>query len=391
MQKRFSSSVALTLILMAVIHTPLLAQWDVSTVGQSGAGLDDGMIIDSAGNLYISQYQGTVVRRMTPDGVVSVFADGFDAPNGLALDAAGNLYVANARGARISRVTPGGSVTQDFITGVANPSGLVFNPAGDTLLISQYGSSRISKVALADPGNVETWISGSPLDGPIGLSFDSAGNLYVGNYNNGRIFAVSSGGSLTELATIQSLLGFLTTSNGSLYATSYSGNRVYRLPLDGSPIEVLAGTSASGQADGPASEATFNGPNGIVATASGDTLYVSEFNTGRLRMLVSRTPTGVDEAEVPAAGLVDVQTYPNPFRESTTISFTLSEPHSVSIDIYNMLGQRVRTLDARPLPAGTHAVPWNGRDDAGRLISGGVYVCTVRAGSFSRSIMLTRP
>ena len=390
MQKRFLSPVVLTLILLAVSYTPLLAQWEVSSIGQSSTGLDDGMVIDKNGNLYISQYQGTVVRRLTPDGAVSVYASGFSAPNGLAIDATGILYVANAFGGRISKVTPGGTVTQNFITGVSNPSGLVFNAAGDTLYISHYGSSQISKVALADPGNVTTWVSGSPLNGPIGLAFDADNNLYVGNYNNGGIIKVSPGGTMTELASIEPFLGFLTLSNGYLYATSYTEHKIYRLPLDGSSMEVIAGTGAAGQADGPGTSATFNGPNGIVATASGDTLYVSDFNTGKLRMLVSATSTGVEGAEVPASGLLDLQNFPNPFHASTTITYALTEPSRVSIDIYNMLGQKVRTLASQPLSVGTQSVVWNGRNDAGQIIPRGAYVYTVRAGDFIQSRMPMR-
>lgn len=390
MQKKFWSPVVLTLILLAVSNTPLLAQWEVSTIGQSSTGLDDGMVLDATGNLYISQYQGTVVRRLTPDGAVSVYASDFDTPNGLAIDTTGNLYVANNSGGRISKVAPDGIVTQNFITGILNPSGLVFNTAGDTLYISHYASSEISRVALADPSNVTTWVSGSPLDGPIGMVFDADNNLYVGNFNDGRIFKISPDGTMTELGSIQAFLGFLTLSNGYLYATSYSTNKVYRLPLNGSSMEVIAGTGATGHDDGPATLATFDGPNGIASTASGDTLYVSEFNSGRLRMLVSATPTDVEGAEVPVSGLLDLQNFPNPFHASTTISYALTEPSRVSIDIYNMLGQKVRTLASQPQSVGTQLVVWNGRNDAGQIVPRGAYVYTVRAGDFIQNRMLMR-
>lgn len=389
MQQRLLPTV-IFLTLLAVPYTPLLAQWEVSTLAQASTGLDDGMVIDQHGNLYISQYQGTVVRRLTPDGTLSVFANGFATPNGLAIDAAGNLYVANNSGGRISRVAPDGTVTQGFITGIPNPSGLLFNAARDTLYISHYASSQLSRVALADPGNVTTWVAGSPLDGPIGMAFDADNNLYVGNFNDGRIFRISPGGAMTELASIQSFMGFLILSNGYLYATSYSRNQIYRLPLDGSSMEVLAGTGATGQADGPAASATFDGPNGIVATASGDTLFVSEFNTGKLRMIVSETPTGVEGIAVPASGLWAVQNFPNPFHASTTITYALAEPSWVSIDIYNMLGQKVRTLASQSQSVGTQSVVWNGRNDAGQVVSRGAYVYTVRAGAFTQRRMLVR-
>ncbi|MBO6576822.1 MAG: SMP-30/gluconolactonase/LRE family protein [Rhodothermales bacterium] len=367
---------------------PLLAQWEVSTPVPSANGLDDGMVFDQSGNLYISQYQGAVVRRITPDGTVSVFAEGFDTPNGLAVDGAGNLYVANVFGGRISRVTPGGTVTQDFIS-VANPSNVLFNAAGDTLYIAHYRTSRISKVAIADPGNVTTWVSGAPLNGPIGMAFDADRNLYVGNYNNGRIFRISPAGDITELASIQSFLGFLVLSNGFLYATSYNRNEVYRISMDGSSVEVIAGSGAKGQADGVGTAASFDGPNGIVASSTGDTLYVSEFNTGTLRMLVSSVPTHADAAEVPRGGLLSLENYPNPFTASTTITYTLGEPGQVSVEIYNMLGQRVRTLTAQSI-AGVQSMQWDGRNDAGQRVPPATYLYTMRSGDLVESRLLIR-
>lgn len=388
MQKSLLLRVVLPLFLFATSPMPLLAQWEVSTPVPSANGLDDGMVFDQSGNLYISQYQGAVVRRITPDGTVSVFAEGFDTPNGLAVDGAGNLYVANVFGGRISRVTPGGTVTQDFIS-VANPSNVLFNAAGDTLYIAHYRTSRISKVAIADPGNVTTWVSGAPLNGPIGMAFDADRNLYVGNYNNGRIFRISPAGDITELASIQSFLGFLVLSNGFLYATSYNRNEVYRISMDGSSVEVIAGSGAKGQADGVGTAASFDGPNGIVASSTGDTLYVSEFNTGTLRMLVSSVPTHADAAEVPRGGLLSLENYPNPFTASTTITYTLGEPGQVSVEIYNMLGQRVRTLTAQSI-AGVQSMQWDGRNDAGQRVPPATYLYTMRSGDLVESRLLIR-
>jgi len=389
MQKILLPRIVLILVLFALVHSPLLAQWEVSSPVPSANGLDDGMVMDNAGNLYISQYQGSVVRRMAPDGTVSIFAGGFNTPNGLAVDAVGNLYVANVFGGRVSKVTPSGSVTQDFIS-IANPSNLAFNAARDTLYISHYRNSRISKVALADPGNVTTWVSGAPLNGPIGMAFDADDNLYVGNYNNGNIFRIRPGGDITQLASIQSFLGFLIVSNGYIYATSYNRNEVYRISLDGSSMDVIAGTGAAGQADGTGTSASFNGPNGIVATVTGDTLYVSEFNTGKLRRLVSAMPTDLEWAEVPAADLLDLQSYPNPFHASTTISYTRTESGPVSVHIYNLLGRRVRTLTSRSQLLGTQSIQWDGRNDAGNIVPPAVYIYTVRVGASIRSRMLVR-
>ncbi len=66
--------------------------------------------------------------------------------------------------------------------------------------------------------------------------------------------------------------------------------------------------------------------------------------------------------------------YPNPFNPSTTISFRLSTTAPVRLDIYNGLGQKVRTLLNKTATAGPHSVGWDGRDEAGRLMASGLYI-----------------
>ncbi|NQV18847.1 MAG: T9SS type A sorting domain-containing protein [Armatimonadetes bacterium] len=65
--------------------------------------------------------------------------------------------------------------------------------------------------------------------------------------------------------------------------------------------------------------------------------------------------------------------YPNPFNPETTISFSLKELSHVSLEIYNIRGQKVKTLIDDELEAKYHAVVWNGRDDSDRAVSSGVY------------------
>ena len=67
------------------------------------------------------------------------------------------------------------------------------------------------------------------------------------------------------------------------------------------------------------------------------------------------------------------QNYPNPFNPSTTIKYSLSKANQVSLEVYNILGQKVRTLVDKRQVAGSHIVKWDGTDDFGSLLSGGVY------------------
>jgi VCBS repeat-containing protein len=75
--------------------------------------------------------------------------------------------------------------------------------------------------------------------------------------------------------------------------------------------------------------------------------------------------------------------YPNPFNLETTIGFNLSEPDHVRLEIFDVLGQRVRTLLEERLPPGQYSLNWNGRNDAGKTVSSGVYFYRIEAGAYN--------
>jgi DNA-binding beta-propeller fold protein YncE len=67
------------------------------------------------------------------------------------------------------------------------------------------------------------------------------------------------------------------------------------------------------------------------------------------------------------------QNYPNPFNAQTVIAFELPSDGAVNLSLYNILGQRVRTLLNKNLPAGRHRVVWNGKNQSGNSVASGVY------------------
>ena len=73
---------------------------------------------------------------------------------------------------------------------------------------------------------------------------------------------------------------------------------------------------------------------------------------------------------------------PNPFNAETTIRFELPSPEEVRLEIFDVLGRKIRVLMARYASAGSHQVRWDGRDEAGRPVSSGVFVYRLRAGAF---------
>ncbi len=77
---------------------------------------------------------------------------------------------------------------------------------------------------------------------------------------------------------------------------------------------------------------------------------------------------------------------PNPFREATTVRFTLAEAAPAEVAVYDVLGQRVRLLASGAAEAGLHEAVWGGRDDAGRRVAAGLYVVRLQ----SRTIRAAR-
>lgn len=84
--------------------------------------------------------------------------------------------------------------------------------------------------------------------------------------------------------------------------------------------------------------------------------------------------------------------YPNPFNEMTSINFTLQQPTDFELIIYNMLGQRVRTLSKAFNTAGIYEMQWNGMDDNNLPLATGIYLCQLQLANliFTKKIILLR-
>ena len=132
-------------------------------------------------------------------------------------------------------------------------------------------------------------------------------------------------------------------------------------------------------------------PKGSGAQAlQGLRLEAVQFNEGQIRAGFLPTAIALD------ATLPDVHflypNYPNPFNPTTVIRYDLPTPGPVDLAIYNVVGQRVRTLVRQDRQAGSHQVEWDGRDQNGRAAASGVYLCRMRAGGYRmvRKLVLMR-
>jgi len=76
------------------------------------------------------------------------------------------------------------------------------------------------------------------------------------------------------------------------------------------------------------------------------------------------------------------QNYPNPFNAETLVKYQLPKAEFVTVQIYNLLGQKIRTLVAEQQEAGFHHISWNGLNDWNEAVGGGEYLCQMRVGDF---------
>lgn len=79
---------------------------------------------------------------------------------------------------------------------------------------------------------------------------------------------------------------------------------------------------------------------------------------------------------------------PNPFNPSTTISFATAQPSRVKLEIFNIKGQKVRTLVDESLSVGTHRVVWDGSDDQGQGVSSGLYLYRLSAPNYMKTMKM---
>lgn len=133
--------------------------------------------------------------------------------------------------------------------------------------------------------------------------------------------------------------------------------------------------------------ASFNGIERLEFTPKVGLSFTPYFRSGSISI---KNATDIEEkgnSTIPTEFALE-QNYPNPFNPSTNIRFDLPKETPVQIDIYNVLGQKVRTLVDRSLPAGFYNITFDGRGDDSRQLASGIYYYRIMAGDFRRSRMM---
>ena len=95
----------------------------------------------------------------------------------------------------------------------------------------------------------------------------------------------------------------------------------------------------------------------------------------------SLSPTTEQAADLPTEIRL-YQNQPNPFSHATSLRFDLPRPTSVTLNIYDITGRKVRTLTSSDWPAGRHSLEWDHRNDAGVRLGPGAYIYRLQTGEF---------
>ncbi len=255
-----------------------------------------GVAVDLAGNVFVVEHGNGApgaLRKITPAGVVTTVATGFNQPWGVAVDAAGNVFVTDSNDHTIKKVTLTPSVTVTTIAGqsgvygdadgplgtatLGGPTAIAIDGAGNILVAT--GSQTIRKLTPA--GNVST-VAGSVagygaadgrgsaarFDGPYGLAFDSAGALLVAERGVGNV----------------------------------AGHTIRRISPAG-VVTTLAGQAGfAGSGDGVGNVARFREPIGIAVNAAGD-IFVGDVVDHRIRRGVAAL---IPQIQTPPQGQIVV-------------------------------------------------------------------------------------
>ena len=259
----------------------------------------NGVAADGAGNLFVADFDNHTIRKITPAGVVTTFAgtaglpgsaDGtgaaarFYAPGDVAVDGAGNVFVADWGNNTIRRITPAGAVTT--FAGTAGLSG------------SADGTGAAARFA-----------------GPTGMAVDRSGNMFVADNLNHTIREITPAGVVTTFAGKAGLSG---SADGTGAAARFNGpigvtvdqagnvfvadsqNRTIRKITPAGVVTTFAGTAgSSGDADGMGAAARFRVPSGLAADGS-DNLFVGDDYNYTIRKI---TPAGVVTTFAGTAGV----------------------------------------------------------------------------------------
>jgi sugar lactone lactonase YvrE len=285
-----------------------------------------GVAVDTTGKIYVTDPVESAIRKITPSAVVSTFAGSpgtsgyvdatgtaarFRFPRlGLTVGAFNNVYVGDTFNFVVRKITPNAVVTS-VITNPANGAGEVRGVAIDSsgnIYTADYPHHTIRKITpdgtasifagLNDtPGSANGIGSAARFNFPLGLAVDGAGNVYVADSGNNRIrkitpaagvttfagSAVGSGDGTGTAARFNFPSGLAVDHSGNVFVTD-AGNNTIRKITPARVVTTLGGLALSpGTSDGAGINARFSSPRGIAVDSVGN-IYVADTSNHTIRV-----------------------------------------------------------------------------------------------------------
>lgn len=384
---------------------------DISGVGGTSSNAD--MSIDAAGNLIFFENSSEWLFAISPP----------DGPNSFTTPATDAISITKASTANahptITSITdvPNDQGNQVLVSWAGSVSDRIGNAGIDRYEVYRQidGSSSASKVSTSPSGPPGDW----ELVGTSSARQTSNYNLTVPTLYNQTpdttilstffVSAVGAAGTRWDSPPARgfSIDNLVPTAPSNVLARegeSPAGETAVQLTWDESPdpdfnfFQIVRGTTAgfdptTAEVIGSTTETEFFDVNVNV----GETLYYRivafDFNGNRgefsdeVSLLITAVG-GTETTSIPKEFSL-YQNYPNPFNPDTRISYDLPKTTSVSLKIYNLMGQEVVTLVDEEQPAGSYTVRWNATNNFGIRVASGVYLYLLKAGDFVQSKRMT--
>ena len=224
--------------------------------------------------------------------------------------------------------------------------------------------------------------------------FDLPGGFETASYDSTLKLLMQSGngGPLVGVVGLSSLLKHQTLSNGTA-KTGFTKNQLYSMISSGAVSDLSgSGDLMSMFAGGPYRLTPGDSVEVALALVVGNTSAEIRDRAAKAFTLYQQ-PTDVNNPSDVLPNAYELyQNYPNPFNPTTTIAFDLPASGEVRLEVFNLLGQRVKELSSGRMNAGSHNVEWDGCNDAGQGVASGVYFyrLSVDGLSSTRKMVLLR-